>query len=94
MVQDKEEIIEKRVFISYDQAMEMLPEKDRVHTFRQGGIFFLGADIDKKRLLNQMKKFQDTLELTGPLARSMNHKIALRDDRGALFIETKKEVSS
>jgi len=94
MVQDKEEIVEEKEFISYEKAIEMLPEKDNVHTFREGkGPFIVGADWSKEKLLDHMKQFQDTLEFTGETARKMNHGIALRDNISILFIET-KEVSS
>ena len=92
MVKDKKEIIEEKEFISYEKAIEMLPEKDKVHTIRQGrGPFTVGADWPKERLLDHMKQFQDTLELTGPIARKTGHGFVLKDDKSLLFIETKKE---
>ena len=88
-------MLEEKEFISYEKAIEMLPEKDKIHTIRQGrGAFTVGADRSRANILELMKRFQDTLELTGSKARKLNHGIALRDDISALFIETKEEVSS
>lgn len=92
MEEDKEEGEEKEV-ISYERAIEMLPKRERVHTLRCIGPVELGIDVDKNKLLEKMKNFQETIELTGPNARSVNHGVVLRDDKGLLFIET-KEVSS
>ena len=90
-----DEIIEEKEFISYKKAIEMLPEKDRIHVIRQGrGAFEVGADRSKENVLELMKQFQDTLELSGNRATSMNHGIALKDDISVLFIETKKEVKT
>jgi len=84
--------IEKREFISFEQAIKMLPDKENIHTFRSTSICILGADHDRVGLIETMKKFQDKIELSGKVATGMGHGLALIDDRGPLFIETKKEV--
>lgn len=84
--------IEKKEFISFEQAVKMLPDKERIHTFRSAGPCLLGADHDRVGLIETMKRFQDKIELSGKVATEMSHGLALIDDKGPLFIETKKEV--
>jgi len=76
-----------RVFLTFEQAIEMLPEGDNIHTFRSSipGII-IGADISRKCLYEKMKAYQ--IELSGSQATRMNHGIVLTDKTGPLFIET------
>lgn len=84
--------IEKKEFISFEQAVKMLPDEERIHTFRSVGPVILGADHDKVGLIETMKEYQDKIELSGKNATAMGHGIVLTDDKGPLFVETKKEV--
>ena len=84
--------IEKKEFISFEQAIKMLPDEERIHTFRNKGPVLLGADYDRISLIETMKKFQDKIEISGKNAMELGHGLALIDDKGALFIETKREV--
>ena len=79
---------EQRVFLTYDEAVGMLPDGDTIHTFRSGTGILLGVDHPRKSLLEKLKAHK--IELSGQLAKSMNHGIALIDDNGPLFIETNK----
>lgn len=80
---------EERTVVPFEEAEKMLPDGDRVHTFRQAGPMLIGADWDKEELLEHIKDFE-ILE-TGPAARGMNHGIAIIDKNGPLFIATKRE---
>ena len=84
--------IEKKEVISFEQAVKMLPDEERIHTFRSTGPVILGADHDRVSLIETMKKFQDKIELSGKNATAMGHGIVLTDDKGPLFIKTNKEV--
>jgi hypothetical protein len=84
--------IKKKEFISFEQAVKMLPDEERIHTFRSTGPVILGADHDRVSLIETMKKFQDKIELSGKNATAMGHGIVLTDDKGPLFIKTNKEV--
>ena len=84
--------IEKKEFISFEQAVKMLPDEEHIHTFRSVGPVILGADHDRISLLETMRKFQDKIELSGKNASEMGHGIVLTDDKGPLFIKTKEEV--
>lgn len=74
-------------FISFDEAVKRLPEGGHVHTFRQAGPVLLGCDYDRESLLAAMK-VAPNIEVPGPAAQAMKHGLAIRDDRGWLFIAT------
>lgn len=82
-----------RVFITFDEAVELLLDGEYVHTFRNSapGVM-IGADWERKKLLELMKKSK--IEIAGPAAAAMKHGIALFDDQGPLFIATKKMEDS
>jgi hypothetical protein len=82
---------EKRTHLTYEQAVEMLEDGEEIHTFRNSPMMLIGADWSRKHLLETMKKYESTLELTGPAATGMGHGLALHDDMGPLFIKTKHE---
>jgi hypothetical protein len=79
---------EERVFLTPEDAEAMLPDGDLVHTFRGGGSIIIGADWDRNDLIKSFKKYRP--ELSGEQATAMNHGIVLTDDRGYLFVETRK----
>jgi hypothetical protein len=80
---------DNKVMLTYQQACDLLPSGERIHTFRQAGPCLIGADWDRTELLDLMRVFEHTLEQTGEQAQSMKHGLALRDRSGVLFIETK-----
>jgi len=78
---------ERRV-LSKEEALAMLPFKKHVHTFRQAGPILIGADWDRKAILDALDKFE--FELTGEQAQSMGHGMAFCDTNGWVFVETIK----
>ena len=85
---------EKRKFITVDEAIGLLPDNDNIHTFYNLPIGLVGADWSKKDIIDKLKKV-DTIELTGEVARSINHGLAAYNKNAkqsdVLFIETDKE---
>ena len=76
--------------LSYDEAVAMLPDREKVHTFRQGGLGLLGADWPREKILAAIKEHLDTLNETEGVSKRMGHGLVLVDDTGPLFIETRK----
>jgi hypothetical protein len=78
----------ERVFLSYEDAVELLPEGDHIHTFRSNipGVL-VGADWPRDELLEAMKNHR--IELSGEMATGMQHGIVIIDKQGPLFIETR-----
>ncbi len=85
---------DKKRFISADEAIELLPEGEYIHTFRQSGIL-IGADWLREEVIDLIRK-SDCLELTGGIARKMDHGLAIYDhdakmQSDILFVETDME---
>lgn len=74
--------------LTYEQALELLPEGDSIHTFRQAGPIPIGCDWEREDILDALQF--NTIYTTGDIAQSMGHGIAIQDKKGWLFIETKK----
>lgn len=75
--------------ITLDKAKKMIEKGRRIHTFRDvGEAGIVGSDWERKELLDTMKKYENTLQLTGENMAEMNHKICLIDEYGILFIKT------
>jgi hypothetical protein len=81
---------EARVFLSYQQALAMLPAGDRIHTFRSIGALAIGADWPRAVLLEAIEHYG--AELTGQSARSIGYAMCIIDDIGVLFIATARAV--
>jgi hypothetical protein len=60
----------------------------RVHTFRNAGNILVGADWDEADVLAAIHAHG--AELSGAQATAMDHGLCLFDERGALFLRTKK----
>lgn len=86
-----------RVFLSYEEAVAMLPDKKDIHTFVQGGMALMGADWDRKSILELLKTGRP--ELSGEMATSMGHgmvafrKVDIENDTKSdpIFIATKAQ---
>lgn len=74
--------------ISYEDAIALLPDKERIHTFRNGGIALLGADWDRSEILDQIR--EHGAELAGVAAAAMGHGLYSGDGYGGVFIEADK----
>ena len=76
----------ERVVLSPEVAESMLPEGERIHTFRSSPIALIGCDWDREEIL---KAFQTRKpELSGEQATAMGHGIVFFDDHGAVFVAT------
>lgn len=77
-------------YLTPEEAIEMLPDDEYVHTFRQSGIdgigVLMGADWNRSDVIDAINKYKP--QLSGQTASSMGHGIVLEDDRGFVFIET------
>lgn len=81
-------------FITADEAIELLPEGEYIHTFRQSGVL-IGDDWLREEVIDLIRK-SDCLELTGGIARSLDHGLAIYDHDAKLmsdilFVETDME---
>ena len=85
-------------FITYEQAIELLPEEEHIHTFYNMSFGLCGADWSRQDILDKLKS-SEIIELTGEVARGMGHGMCAynkdteyRSD--ILFIQTDEEKLS
>jgi hypothetical protein len=81
---------EEIVLLSYDEAVALLPEGERIHTFLDSGIALIGADWDRGDVLALLRE-TNRREVTGPAAQSMGHGLAADRDGSPVFIATRTE---
>lgn len=79
-------------YITYEEAVSLLPDGEYVHTFYNNAFGLFGADWSKEEILDKLRK-SEIIELTGNQARSMNHGMCAynKDTKwqsDILFIET------
>ena len=80
---------DEKVYITFEDAVELMVDDDYVHTFRNPAGIMLGADHSRSELLDKMKRSK--LELAGEMATAMRHGLVMTDETGPLFIETKEQ---
>lgn len=78
---------ENRYRLTKEQARDMLPDKEYIHTLRDGNICLVGADWNRDEMLEMIDIYE--FELTGEQATSMGHGMAFKDELGWIFVETK-----
>lgn len=81
-----------RKFITVDEAVDLLPEGDYIHTFFNMPFGLLGADWSREDVIDKFKT-SDKIELTGEQARSLGHGLAVynndtKKQSEILFVET------
>ena len=75
----------KPISLSFDEAIKLIPDREEIHTFRNPGGMLLGADWDRAKLLDAMRK-SPAIQVSGETAQRMGHGLVIEDD-GLLFIE-------
>ena len=76
--------------LTYDEAVALLPDGERIHTFLDGGTALIGANWDRADILALLREAGPEIEATGPAARSVGHGLAAyRPDGVPVFIETR-----
>ena len=75
-----------RTFLSPEEAEAMLPEGERIHTFRSNPIALIGCDWDRSKIIKAFKKYKP--ELSGEQTTAMGHAIVFFDEHGPLFVAT------
>lgn len=83
---------DQRVFLTYEQAEEMLPEGDHVHVVSNpSGGLMIGADWPRGDVLEAFRSGQP--QLAGPMAAGAGHGIAMIHDGRRLFFKTRPEAA-
>jgi len=77
--------------LSYGEAVALLPDGERIHTFTDGGVALIGADWDRADVL-ELLETTERREVTGPSAQGLGHGLAAFRDGEPVFIETRKAL--
>ena len=83
-----------KIFLSEQQAIDLLPEGEQIHTFLNAPMTLIGGDWSREEVIDKIKR-SDFREVTGSNARGLDHGIAVYN-KGAtqidiVFIETDME---
>lgn len=77
------------VLLSYEEAVALLPDGDRIHTFLDAGGALMGANWFRAEILDLLER-SERREITGPSAQSYGHGLAAtREDGVPVFIKTR-----
>jgi len=81
-----------RAYITSEQAIELLPSGENIHTFINGEFGLIGADWGRTELEDKLKR-SECLELAGEMAKGLGHGLVAYDKSAGfqsdlLFIET------
>ena len=79
-------------YLTKEEAISVLPSGESIHTFYNPGFGLVGADWSREEIIDKIQK-SDFIEVTGNIARGMNHGICAYDKSAKyqseiLFIET------
>ena len=82
-------------YLTYEEAVSLLPDGEYVHTFYNHGFGLVGADWGREEILDKLRK-SEVIELTGEQARALGHGICAyakdaKYQSEILFIETDSE---
>lgn len=83
-------------FITPEEAINVLPGGETIHTFISNGVMLIGADWDREDVLKNINDPEYVIEITGPEARNLGHGLAVYLKNctklsEVLFVETDKE---
>lgn len=84
-----------RKYITFDEAVSLLPNEEEIHTFYNTSFGLLGADWRRAEIIDKLQK-SEIIELTGETARSMGHGMCAYNkdtkyQKDILFIQTDEE---
>lgn len=80
-------------FLTSEEAIELLPDGDEIHTFYNFPMGLVGADWRREDIIEKLKGENNQIEVCGESARALNHGICVYSkgetiQSNILFIET------
>lgn len=67
-----------KIFLTPEQAIDLLPDKETIHTICTPGLRLLfGSDWTREELIEELKKPNMTIEVVGNMARGLGHGICM-----------------
>lgn len=84
----------EKIFLTEQQAIELLPEGEQIHTFLNSPMALIGADWDRTEVIDKIRR-SDYREVSGSGARKLKHGLAVYNKGetalDVVFIETDSE---
>jgi len=81
--------LDDEVLLTYDEAVALLPDGDRIHTFLNPAGILVGADWSRDGVLDLLRD-TDRREVSGPAAQSFGHGLAAWSEGRPVFIQAAK----
>lgn len=86
-------------YLSYDEAVSLLPNGENIHTFINASFGLCGADWSREEIYRKLSEADIVIELTGEQAKAMRHGMCAyskdaKYQSDILFIETDEEKLS
>jgi hypothetical protein len=81
--------LDDEVLLTYDEAVALLPDGDRLHTFLNPAGILAGADWSRDSVLALLRD-ADRREVSGPAAQSFGHGLAAWREGRPVFIEARE----
>lgn len=88
-----------KYYLTYEEAVSILPNSENIHTFINEAFGLIGADWSKEEILDKLKQTDSVIELTGETARAMGHGMCVyskdaKYQSNILFIQTDEDKLS
>jgi len=80
----------ERRFITPNEAISLLNDGDRIHTFRNPNGMLIGADWNRESIIEALKSHPNSIEIGGQACRRIKHGLILNDGN-FLFIECNEQ---
>jgi hypothetical protein len=78
-------------FVTTQEAISLLNDDERIHTFRNTSVILLGCDNDRSKILEIINDAK-TIQIGGAGCRNLNHALVVEERNGSmLFVETDME---
>ena len=85
----------EKIFLTEQQAIELLPEGEQIHTFLNFPMALIGGDWDRDEVVDKIRR-SDYREVSGSGARALKHGLAVYNNGATVmdvvFIETNSEI--
>lgn len=78
-------------FLTTQEAINLLNDDERIHTFRNPAGILLGCDNDRSRILEIINEAK-TIQIGGAGCRNLKHALVIEERNGSmLFVETNQD---
>lgn len=78
---------EDRVILTKEEALSLLPDDEYIHTFRGLDRVIIGADHERKELVEEIEHCK--CEIGGPMCRALDHGLVVWTGNDPLFVKTR-----